>query len=219
MDPLSSTSRSSTFSPNRTLTRTTTRPPLPASLSQLAVRDPALLTLMAKHTELLNKRIELVKQQKRITDDLHRMIADPTDGLAYHTERTRRNVIASISVARQMGYFKYYVPPPEVERMEQGKLVNNRVKDIHHVQNEINTLDEEIKNVKKAINDINEKPPPPVNSLVGWFATYERPDGYLTQYPGYATEIRPSKHRYGGTKHYPSFASVSSRLVVGRAFK
>jgi len=214
MDPLSATSRSTaTFSPSRT-TRT-----LPASLHQLSVRDPAILTLITKHKELINKRIELVKQQKSITDDLHRIIAHPTEGLNYHTERTRRNVIASISVARQMGYFKYYTPPSEIERIETGKIVNNRVKDINRVQEEINTLDQEIKNIEKSIKDINESAPPPINTLVGWFATYQRPEGFLASNAGYASEIRPSRHRYGGTKHYPSFASVSSRYIVGRALK
>jgi hypothetical protein len=189
-----------------------------AGQAQTLRPDPVLLDMIARKTALVQKRADLLRAQASVSTDLHTLLAGP-EGLNFFAERERRNVLAALNTARQMGYFKYFVPPVEVKKAESGNFVGLRVKELRRVQGEIDTVDAEIATLERTMREHSEPKPPPVTTLAGWFAVYSRPEGFLTANAGYGSEFRASSHRYGGSKHYPGFTSVSSRLIVGRALK
>jgi hypothetical protein len=84
--------------------RSSSRPP--PTRESLRI-DPAVRDLLTRRDELVARRVELLREQAHASSSMNTMLADPKDGLIWHAERTRRNTIAAIVVARQMGYFKY----------------------------------------------------------------------------------------------------------------
>jgi hypothetical protein len=177
--------------------------------------DPALRDLFEKRAELNEKRLQLLAQQKAVADDLAAIVGEPKDGLLFHTERTRRNLMAAIVVARQMGYFKYYKTPEESVRAE--KYVPSRVQTIRALQAEMDAVDAELAALDRAQREQQEKPPPAPGSLVAWFQANGRPEGFMGEH--YKMHVTKSTRRLGGTKHFPPFESVASKLTLGMSLR
>jgi len=177
--------------------------------------DPALREVFEKRAALQARKLELLARQKAVADDLHAIMAEPKDGLLFHTERTRRNLVAAIVVARQMGYFKYYRAPEESVRAE--KYVPSRVQSIRAIQADIDAVDAELASLARAARDVQERAPPPPGSLVAWFQANGRPDGRMG--PQYAMTVTKSTRRLGGTKHFPPFESAASKLTLGMSLR
>ena len=177
--------------------------------------DPALRDFFDKRAELNARRLQLLAQQKAVTDDLHGILGEPKDGLLFHTERTRRNLVAAIVVARQMGYFKYYKTPEESVRAE--KYVPSRVQTIRALQADMDAVDAELAALARAQREVLERPPPAPGSLVAWFQANGRPDGRMGEQ--YTMHTTKSTRRLGGTKHFPPFESVASKLTLGMSLR
>jgi hypothetical protein len=177
--------------------------------------DPALREIFEKRAELQARKLELLARQKAVADDLHAIMAEPKDGLLFHTERTRRNLVAAIVVARQMGYFKYYRAPEESVRAE--KYVPSRVEAIRAIQADIDAVDAELAALARAARGVQERAPPAPGSLVAWFQANGRPDGHMG--PQYQMTLTKSTRRLGATKHYPAFESVASKLTLGMGLR
>ena len=177
--------------------------------------DPALRDFFEKRAELNARRLQLLAQQKAVTDDLHGILGEPKDGLLFHTERTRRNLMAAIVVARQMGYFKYYKAPEESVRAE--KYVPSRVQTIQALQADMDAVDAELAALDRAQREVLERPPPAPGTLVAWFQANGRPDGRMGEL--YTMRTTKSTRRLGGTKHFPPFESVASKLTLGMSLR
>ena len=178
--------------------------------------DPALRDIFARRAELAAQRLQLLAQQKAVADDLHAILGEPKDGLLFHTERTRRNLVAAIVVARQMGYFKYYKTPEESVRAEQ--YVPSRVKTIRQLQADMDAVDAELAALARAEKEHHGRPPPPPpGTLVAWFQANGRPDGRMGEQ--YTMHTTKSTRRLGGTKHFPPFESVASKLTLGMSLR
>jgi hypothetical protein len=221
---MGSTSRSAAVSSFSHTTRSSSSTYQPAPELE---RDPVVVDLQGSYQIAAAKLREVLKKQKGIADDLHVIVGDPANGLQFHTERTRRNLMAAISVARQMGYFKLYETPVDTVRIEKGGVVGTRVKEIRALQVEADSLTAEMKRIEAALKAHTSRPPPPINTLQGWFAAYGDPRkgdaatmGRSKVFtPGYASQFKPSTHRYGATKLFPASVSMSTKLIVGRALK
>ena len=209
----SSSSRLNTTSSSDAAFRSTTSSPLRGFTTTLRV-DTEIIDLMNRRDELDTRRIELLKSQAEASTSLNTLL-DGKGGINYHTERTRRNLHAAIAVARQMGYFKYYETPETTKREE--AVIPARIKAIKNLQIELDENLAESLKVQNDIKRIHAQEPPPINTLVAWTGRYGRPEGKFSD--NYRLTIKPSTRRMGGTKHFPAFPSIQSKLVFGRALK
>ena len=177
--------------------------------------DPFLADIFKQRHELQGQRLALLAQQKSVATDLHRILDDPKDGINFHTERERRNIVAAIVVARQMGYFRYYKVPEESRRAE--KYVPSRVQTIQSLQADMDAIDAQLAQLDRAQREHHERPPPPLGSLVAWFQANGRPEGFMGD--AYKLTVTKSTRRLGATKHYPAFESVASKLKLGMSLR
>lgn len=180
-------------------------------------RDPVLAEIQRQCAELVQHKAELLRQQAAVSSNLHHLLAG-SGGLNYHAERSRRNVAAALSVAKRPGYFKYYQAPPATVATETGNIVSLRVSELQRIQEQVDLTDADLRRLDKELKAHQKQHDPGVGSFTAWFATYNRPEN-LPSATGFPSQFKASTHRYGGTKHYPPFQSVASKLVIGRAFQ
>jgi hypothetical protein len=133
-----------------------------------------------------------------------------------HTLKTTRNVRAAIVVARQPGYFQYYKQPPEVEAAEKSGAIAALVAEIRRLQGDIDAVTAEAAGAERDIRALHGGGQQ-VSSLRQWLAVHGRPVSSFGA--GFTSQYVPSKHVYGGTKHYPGFKSHAVTLVLGRGLR
>ena len=68
-----------------------------------------------------------------------------------------------------------------------------------------------------AQREVLERPPPAPGTLVAWFQANGRPDGRMGEL--YTMRTTKSTRRLGGTKHFPPFESVASKLTLGMSLR
>ena len=81
----------------------------------------------------------------------------------------------------------------------------------------MDAVDAELAALDRAQREVLERPPPAPGTLVAWFQANGRPDGRMGEL--YTMRTTKSTRRLGGTKHFPPFESVASKLTLGMSLR
>ena len=164
--------------------------------------------------QLYATRLQKLEEQKTLSDRLNTMLTKP-NGLNESTKCELKNLQAAIAVAKQPGYFEYYIPPSEVKQIEDQKVLNSLARAIQKLGKELEQLGSEIHSLEVRHHVPPQREDFAPNSLSQWFdlnGGQPRDGGNKEQ----ITQFMPSARVYGGSAHHRAFKSQSSVLKKGR---
>lgn len=133
------------------------------------------------------------------------------EGLKHNTKMAIKNLEAAVVASKRAGYFHYHEPSEEVERIEHGKLLEKKLREITKLQKEI---DEVNRQIRERHETRREPKPKDLHTLKEFFAEFGRPDPVM--FEPLRTEFHSHPKVYGGSKHYSSFKSVAVDMKKGR---
>lgn len=182
--------------------------------------DLTSVTKLIKMSSILpsssSSRLDGLYKQKEAKLLLQKSVSDEASSilrkLNESSKVSRKNLQAAIAIARQPGYFEYYQRPPEIVRIEEGRVLNRLAVEISKINREIDQISEEIEIETRQLrkNRVREIDLTRVNQ---WFEVYGKP---IHTEDDRRTAFSPSKKVYGGTDHHKSFKSVAVTMTPGR---
>jgi hypothetical protein len=88
-------------------------------------------------------RLLKLEEQKALSTRMNGLLTKPK-GLNDSMKLTVKNLQAAIAVAKQPGYFEYYVAPDDLKNIEDNKVLNSLARGIQKLHMELEQINTEI---------------------------------------------------------------------------
>lgn len=163
--------------------------------------------------KLVRRKMAKLDEQKRVADHMHALLTRQDDGLNETSRKTLRNLDVAVVVSKQPGFFEYYKPTQEVERIVRQGDMSKLTRKLARLEQEISSINSEMAALEAA-RRLEPSPGPEMNTLRQWRSRYGAPEKPIPN--GFLTEVLADPKIYGGSAHHRAFKSQAMTMKVGR---